>query len=436
MSYSIPAIDEVMDKIWTIVHKTPAFDIYTNLYDPRFDEAYIKTGIDELLTTKTLSDELFRYSPRSVSDPNQELTREEYDSLPIRIKSELVWHRLFIANTPLSESTRAVLTALGLLQLDPNTRNLGSYRNFFNNSSKQEHLENIIKRANIEGLVTCYDPLHPANQKFIQTENTDQKFYTALDLSNLVCDWKQSYELLTKLGFMVKRSLDKNTYPIIHEFMLSAIEQTKAVYIHLSIPSELSFSNKRNNTLKLITKCIAPILLDAGIPLSIKFNENKSSPTLNSLKLNDSIQFSNIDFIQELITKFPGLRLLITDTNYENQYGLTLLSKKNHNIMPMNGSTHLSAQSSFTEISRMHLDQLGTSFIAHASSADVYEELLPKWAHSRWMLAEMLQEKYISLYRTGWRVSEEEIEHEAYKLLAGNARSFINIGHKYSQPTF
>ena len=427
MSYSITTLKEVKDKIWDVIHKTPAFDIHTNLYDTRFELSFIKTGIDELLTTQELTDELFRYSPHSISNPNQELTREEFSSLPLRIKSELVWHRLFLANTPLSETTRSVLTALGLLQLDPKTRNLGAYRNFFSNSSLQTHINLILKLANLEGLVTCYNPLLPSVIEKINKTKAEDKFYTALDFSAIICNWKKNYELLGKQGYPIKRSLDKNVYPIILNYLLDLINETNAVYLHLNLPSEISFSNKSNNIIKLLTKCLIPALIKTHKPLSIWFNETKSAPTLNSLKMNESLQFSNIDFIQELSSKFPDLKLLITDSNYENQYGLTLLAKKNHNIMPMNGSTHLSAQSSFTEISRMHFDQLGTSFIAHTSSADVYEELLPEWAHSRWMLGELLQEKYSNLYRTGWRVTEQEIEREVYNLLSGNAKKFINI---------
>ncbi len=427
MNYSIPTPEEVRSKIWEKVHETPAFDIHTTLYDSRFEDDLQRTGIDELLTSDELSDELFRYSPRSLSNPNKELTREEFDILPLRIRSELIWHRLFLANTPLSESTRAVLTTIGLLGLDPKTRNLGAYRSFFNRSSKAEKIDTIIAKSNLESIVTCYNPLKKSVQKALELKNTDKRFYSALDMTELISNWKSKYSCLSKLGFEAKRTLDKNNYPIIRNYLSSLITNSKPVYFHLTLPSGMSFTTKGNNTLKLLIKCLIPVLCESSIALSLTFTEAKQSPTLNSLKLNQSLQFSNIDFITELSEMFPGLRLMITDYNYENQYALTLLSKKNHNIMPMNSMNHLSAPSAFKKITLMHFDQLGSSFIAHTSNADVYEKLLPEWAHSRWMLAEHLQQRYTNLYRTGWQVTEDELDREIYNLLSGNAKKFINI---------
>ena len=427
MSYSIATINEVNEKIWTIIHQTPTFDIHTQLFDLRFKPELIKTGIDELLTTPELAAELFRHNPPSLNNPGQELTRNEYESMPQRIKSEVVWHRLFLANTPLSESTRAVLTILGLLQQDPKTRNLGAYRNFFNNSSRQQHISKILEQANINGLVTCYNPLSSAVQKAIKINSNSSKLYTALDLSELVCNWKKSYEKLTKTGFTVKRVLDKSVYPIVKNFLTQMIETSNAVYLYLNLPSESSLNSKNNYTAKLITKCIAPLSQQLGKPLAIAFSDAKKAPTLNSLKMNQPLQFSNLDFIQELSTKFPELKLMVTDSNYENQQNFILLAQSNPRLMPVLQSAQLTGKSNFTSLNRQSLELLGTSFIAHGRTARVYEELLSNWAHTRWMLGTILQERYTSLYRTGWRVTEQEIIREISAILSDNARKFIGI---------
>ena len=427
MSYSIPTINEVNEKIWTIMHQTPAFDICSNLFDLRFKPELIKTGIDELLTTPDLTAELFRHNPPSLSNPGQELSRKEYDSMPLRIQSEVIWHRLFLANTPLSESTRTVLTTLGLLQLDPKTRNIGAYRNFFNNSSRQQHITTVLERTNLNGLVTCYNPLSPEVQEAVKIKTVGSKFYTALDLSELVCNWKNNYDLLNKLDFPVKRVLDKSVYPVINNFLTRMLESTQAVYLLLNLPAELNLNSKNNHIAKLITKSLAPLAQQAGRPLAIIFGESKKAPTLNSLKMNQPLLFSNTDFIQELSAKFPDLKLLAGDSNYTNQQNIILLARNNPNLMPLLSTTQLSAQSDFTGLNRLNLEILGTDFIAHGRTVQVYEELLANWAHIRWQLGTILQERYASLYRTGWRVTEQEIAREISAILSDNAKKFIGI---------
>lgn len=427
MSYSIATIDEVKERIWSIIHQTPAFDICTDLFDLRFDPSCIRSGIDELLTTDALTAELFRHNPYSLCNPGQELTYDEYTCMPLRIKSELVWHRLFLAGTPLSEATRTVLTALGMLQIDPKTRNLGAFRNFFNKTNLQQHISTIIDRANLSGIVCSYNPLDADTLRNIQKPPSDSRFHTALNLTPLVCEWKKNYALLNAQGITVRRVPDKTVYASVSDFLLQIIEASGAVYITLQLPAGLSFSCKSNNTLKLLTKCIIPMLLKAEKPLLIRFNAAGASPALNEFKINQPLQFSNTDFIRDIIERYPELKLIVADTDSANQQRLILLAQKCSNLMPIICSRSLAAQSSFSSISQFSLEILGSRFIAHSAGATVYEELLADWAHNRWILGTILQERYAGLYRTGWKVTEQELNQEISGILAGNARQFLNL---------
>ncbi len=427
MSYSITTLNEVKEKIWNLVHETPAIDLQTSLYAPSFDQNLLRTGIDELLTSRELSEELFRYYPQSLSDPTKLLTKKEYIALPLRLQAEIIWHRLFLANTPISERTRSVLTSLGLLGLDPKSRNLGVFRNHFKNTTKEEHISFILKHANIEGIVCCYNPLAKDVIKYFTSHKSPAGFFAALELTEIATDWKNSYQKLADFGIQVKRTLDKNVYPEIINFISKQLKNMAAAYIHLILPANISLASKSTDLQKLLQKCIIPVLLTENKPLSITFAVESEPPSLNNLKVNQPLHFSNCAYINGLAQKFPDLKILITDENPENHAAYTRIAAANRNIMPLTNSFTLNEQDAFRNTISQHFQQMGTSFIAHTSSSEVYEHLLSSWAHARWIIAEVLQEKYTNLYRTGWRVTEQEIEREIYNLLNGNARSFLSL---------
>ncbi len=427
MSYSIATLNEVKEKIWNLVHETPVIDIQTRLYAPDFNQELLRTGIDELLTSQDLTDELFRYYPQSLSDPTKLLTKKEYTALPVRLQAEVIWHRLFLANTPISESTRSVLTALGLLGLDPKSRNLGVFRNHFKNIKKEEHINTILKRANIESIICCYDPFENEIAKHFSNNKSPAGFFAALDLTEIAINWKNCYQKLINYGIQVKRTLDKNVYPQIINFLAELIKDTAATYLHLELPANLSLAGKSSNLQKLMHKCIIPVLLAEKKPLSIAFSAESKPPALNTLKINQPLHFDNCSYIRGLTLKFPELKIIITDKNPENYNSYTRLAAGNRNLMPLTDSSALTSQEAFRTIIGQHLQQLGTSFIAHTSKAYVYEQLLSSWAHSRWIIAEVLQEKYSNLYRTGWRITSQELEREIFNLFNNNAREFLSL---------
>src|SRR5580704_9692576 len=90
-----------------VLTSTPFIDIHTHLYPPSFGKLGL-WGIDELLTYHYLEAELFRSS---------DIKPHEYWARSKREQADAIWQALFVENTPVSEATRGVISALHAFQL-------------------------------------------------------------------------------------------------------------------------------------------------------------------------------------------------------------------------------------------------------------------------------------------------------------------------------
>ncbi|MCA1592576.1 MAG: hypothetical protein LC754_07995, partial [Acidobacteria bacterium] len=104
-------VDEVMMAV-------PVTDVHTHLYAPQFGELGL-WGIDELLNYHYLIAELFRASS---------VTPEEFWQLNKTAQADLIWQKLFVEQTPLSEATRGVIAVLSTLGLDTRATDLREAR--------------------------------------------------------------------------------------------------------------------------------------------------------------------------------------------------------------------------------------------------------------------------------------------------------------------
>src|SRR5215813_77143 len=103
------------------VESAPVFDIHTHLYDPAFGDLLL-WGIDDLLVYHYLVAEAFRY---------MEMPYEKFWTLSKTWQAEVIWDKLFIQNSPISEACRGVLTTLNALGLDVKKRDLPALRKWF-----------------------------------------------------------------------------------------------------------------------------------------------------------------------------------------------------------------------------------------------------------------------------------------------------------------
>lgn len=69
---------------------------------------------------------------------------------------------------------------------------------------------------------------------------------------------------------------------------------------------------------------------------------------------------------------------------------------------------------------------LGSAFTSQHSDARVLDQLIYKWAHSRSVIASVLQDEYSKLLLAGWRPSRSEIRRDVYRLFGGSYEEFMN----------
>lgn len=78
------------------------------------------------------------------------------------------------------------------------------------------------------------------------------------------------------------------------------------------------------------------------------------------------------------------------------------------------------------EITRERIELLGLSVIPQHSDARILDQLVYKWKHSRQIIADVLVEKYQTLFDVGWTLTSAEIERDVNNLFGGNFDRFLN----------
>ena len=117
----------IRNTVCNALAKQPITDMHTHAYTPRFGawpdpKGLMLWGIDELVTYHYLVAEVYRVVPA------MQLPYEKFWQMSKQQQADHIWQHLFVERTPISEACRGVLTALKLLDLDPNEKTLAGYR--------------------------------------------------------------------------------------------------------------------------------------------------------------------------------------------------------------------------------------------------------------------------------------------------------------------
>src|SRR6185437_12708120 len=128
-------LEELPGVITRVVNDTPVVDMHTHLYSEEFGEIGL-WGLEELINYHYLIAEVFRYS---------RVTYREFWALDRPRQTEIIWHALFIENSPVSEATRGIVTVLRLLGLDTRKPDLRTYRDFFRQQNRRDYTDKVFK---------------------------------------------------------------------------------------------------------------------------------------------------------------------------------------------------------------------------------------------------------------------------------------------------
>lgn len=414
---------EVRRVVWDIVHRTPVFDVHTHLFDSRFGNLCL-WGIDELLTYHYLVAEVMRVG---VNNQDKLYAPAEFLALPKNRQAELIWRRLFIENSPLSEATRGVLTSLGLMRSDPSQRSLDRVREFFADQSYENHTNLVLGAANVSAVVMTNDPFEDAERKIWETQqnSSDPRFLAALRLDVLLNKWNDAAPRLRAWGYPVAPDgspEDADTILQTRKFLHRWIDIMHPWYMAVSLPPDFDAFDHSPRS-RLLRRAVLPVALERNLPVALMIGVNKfSNPELQLA--GDSVGKASINVIERLCREYPSNKFLVTMLARENQHELCVAARKFRNLMIFGCWWFLNIPQEIEEISRLRLELLGLSFIPQHSDARVLDQLTYKWAHSRWILGRILGDKYSDLVRTGWLLSTEEIERDIQALFSGNFHRF------------
>ena len=410
---------ELQQQVEETVNATPVVDIHTHLFSPEFGAMNL-FGIDEILTYHYLVAELFRFTP---------ILPEEFWNLSKTAQADLIWRKLFVENTPLSEAARGVITILNALELDARAENLSEIRRFFQTREVSEHFDRILKIAGISDVVMTNDPFHAQEIETWQSGKAiDSRFHAALRLDRLLNEWEIAAEQLENFGYKIDRRLNDQTVAEIRRFLDRWITLMKPLYMAVSLPDDFNYraTDDRN---RIIREVVLPTLREHHLPFNLMVGVRRGvNPALRSA--GDGVGRADVGALEKMCAENPDVNFLATFLSRENQHELCVAARKFGNLMPFGCWWFLNNPSIIWEITLERLEMLGTSFIAQHSDARVLEHLIYKWGHSRRIIADCLYQGYEQLWNSGYRVSRREIKRDVNKLLLENFRRMVNLPAK------
>ncbi len=404
----------VQDRVRKAVREARIFDIHTHLYSKGFGGLLLR-GIDELLTYHYLVAETVRWGV---------IGADAFYALPKREQADLVWKTLFLDHSPVSEACRGVLTVLERFGLGVASRDLASYREFFESMSVDEHTDRVFELAGVDSVVMTNGPFDDQEHSlWLKGVDRDPRFKAALRVDPLLNNWEQTNETLRCWGYDVSDYLDHKATSEVRRFLHEWIDRTQALYLAVSLSPDFQFPDSSFRTI-LTSECLLPVAEERGVPFALMIGVKRQvNPALRLA--GDSVGKADITSVEHLCANYPNNKFMVTMLSRENQHELAVAARKFPNLMVFGCWWFLNTPTLIEEITRMRLDLLGPGMIPQHSDCRVLDQLLYKWEHSRELIGEALARQYANLAATGWNVTDEEIRRDVEGLFGGNFTDFL-----------
>jgi hypothetical protein len=419
---------------------TPIIDMHTHLYPPSFGTPVLSSrgdrdphglmlwGIDELLTYHYLIAELFR-----VVSVN-ELTYEQFWAMSKTAQADLIWQKLFIERSPISEACRGVVTTLHALGLDPNDRNLNAYRTWFAEQDPSEQIDRAMKLANVKS-ITMTNNVFDDNERNRWLKNprvgSDPRFTAVLRFDPLICDWKSAAGKLREWGYQVHADNAPGSVGEVKRFLREWLEKTNSIYAAVSLPPAWRYGShghcaeawKDGNA--ILTGAVLPVVAERNIPFAMMIGAQRGvNPPLRDAA--DMGFAADVMSVCHLCREFPRNKFFVTMLSLQNQHELAVAARKFGNLMVFGCWWHLNNPSLIEQLTRFRTELLGISYIPQHSDCRVLEQLIYKWDHSRKVIAKVLTDKYADIAETGWHPTAEDIRRDVKKYVSDNFTEFLS----------
>ncbi len=403
-----------------LIARQPVVDLHTHTYPPEFGPLNL-WGIDNLLTYHYLVAEVFRWAP--------EIEPATFFDWSVSERADLIWQKLFVEHSPVSEACRGVLTVLQNLGIDTEKRSLKAIRKAFANltSKKKGGLEAYVDRifsvAGVSEVVMTNDPFESVERGYWDKGAPfDSRYKAALRIDPLLNDWPTAREALFEQGFQPEGSLTQRSVDEVRRFLDSWADRMQPLYCAVSLPPEFRYPEESHRG-EMIEKCIVPFARDRNIPFAMMIGVKKLlNPELGLA--GDGVGKSEIRAVENLCLAFPKNRFMVTFLSRENQHELCVCARKFANLLPFGCWWFMNVPSIIEEMTRERLELVGLSIAPQHSDARVLDQLIYKWPHSRRVIGDALTKQYEHILNAGWTLTRNDIKRDIADLLSQNFLRF------------
>jgi hypothetical protein len=399
-----------------IVFSTPVFDIHTHLYPSSFRQLSL-WGIDELVNYHYLVAETFRSSS---------VKPAQFWQLSKTAQADLIWDTLFVRNTPISEACRGVVRVLTDFGLDPQAPTLNEARAFFSSRGADEHINDVLQRANVSEVVMTND-IFDKTEASLWKENParNPRFHPVLRMDPVLNNWQIAHEIISADGYPADAVIDTPTLGSARKFLDAWILRLKPLYLAVSLPPSFIYPDESQRS-RLLNDIVLPACRAHNLPFSMMIGVRKqANPALRDA--GDAVGHADIRAVERICLDHPGNKFLVSMLSRENQHELCVAARKFSNLMVFGCWWFLNNHSIVNEITDERLEMLGTSFIPQHSDARILDQLIYKWNHSRHWITESLVRAYSALVRDGWNLTTEQIQRDVQRMFQDNFRQFAGL---------
>jgi hypothetical protein len=400
-----------------------AIDLHTHLLPPSHGSLCL-WGIDELLTYHYLVAEYFMTAPAAV-------TPQALYAMNKREQADIIWQALFIDRSPISEACRGVITTLVALGLSKavQARNLEAIRTFYN-EFREEGLAGaekfsalVFKKAGLRYNVMTNIPFDTNEAQYWRPKRKEypDQYRSALRVDPLLSGDRKTIEIALK-GSGYDATLEgarqylrdwcdtmKPQYMMAstpHDFVLKegtlanapkvgvnedAMKQPGA-FVDAGASAGDACSGTEDDAPSVIdensdflSQVLMKVCEERDLPVALKIGAHRGvNPELKSAG-DGVVAFADAGMLGRLCSRFPKVRFLATFLSRNNQHEACVLASKFRNLHIYGCWWYCNNPSMIREITQMRLEMLGTAFTAQHSDARVLDQLVYKWAHSRYV---------------------------------------------------
>ena len=392
-----------------IVSSTVAADLHTHLYTPDFGPLQL-WGIDELITYHYLIAEQFRYCS---------LTPGQFFGMSKPQQADHIWRLLFVERSPISEACRGVIGVLHAFGLNTSAPDLSEAREFFRAQDARQHVRNVFRLAGIRECVMTNDPFDAAERAvWDRGVPPDPLFHAALRIDPLLNDASVAPNLGGVSGA--------------RDFLDRWIGKMNPLYLAVSLPPTFQYPEESLRG-QMIREVILPTCKAHRLPFAMMIGVRKRvNPALGDA--GDSLGTADPAAVERMCVENPDNGFLVSMLARENQHGLCVAARKFSNLLPFGCWWFLNNPSIVSEITRERIELLGTSFIPQHSDARILEQVVYKWAHTRRVIVDTLEEAYHALSLDGRTVTPAEIQRDVDALFHGNFTKWLKSKTTQTSP--